>query len=112
MAGIKNFNRFWDIVKDTAKRPEPTIKPVKRPAPVIDKRPEPGGAYIALPLAGEPLPKRVQLTQPVRVLVRRSVELSTMQQYKVVGSVGADRLLLSVGRDVVEVSRAAVKVLR
>lgn len=91
---------LWRLLKGKPKRA------------AIGRRATVGGSYDALPLAEEPLPKLVRLTQPVRVLVRRSVELSTMQQYKVVGSIGADRLLLSVGRDVVEVSRAAVKVLQ
>lgn len=72
----------------------------QKPKRVVIERPKPAAA--------PPLPKRVQLKQPVRVMVKRSMELGTGMQLRVVGSVGSGRLLLSVGRDVVEVSRAAV----
>lgn len=60
----------------------------------------------------QPLPARVQLKQPITVMVKRSVEFGTGMQLNVVGSVGSDRLLLSLNSDVIEVNRSAVEVLQ
>ena len=72
----------------------------RKPKRAVIERPKPALA--------QPLPARVQLKQPVRVMVKRSMDLTAGMQLRVVGSVGSDRLLLSLGSDVVEVSRAAV----